>query len=95
MQADSTNETAPAKAHAVLLRETLRDVLGLPDAQVQGFTADTPLFGALPELDSMAVATLLTEIEDRFGMLIDDDDIDGDTFESFGALLGFIETKLG
>lgn len=94
MQLDSANETAPNEAHDVLLRATLRDVLGLPDAQAQGFTAETPLFGALPELDSMAVATLLTEIEDRFGLLIDDDDIDGDTFETFGSLLAFIEGKL-
>ena len=77
------------------LRTLLRDVLSLSQDQVDGFTADTLLFGALPELDSMAVAGLLTEMEDRFGMLIDDDDIDGDTFETFGTLAAFIGTKLG
>lgn len=77
------------------LRTVLQDVLGLAPESVAAFTADTPLFGALHELDSMAVATLLTEIEDRFSVLIDDDDVDGETFETFGSLLAFIHQKLG
>jgi acyl carrier protein len=77
-----------------MMRALLRDTLGLPQTQVDAFDADTPLFGALPELDSMAVAGLLTEIEDRFGILIEDDDIDGDTFETFGSLVAFARGKL-
>lgn len=77
------------------LRALLRDVLGLTQERVNGFDADTPLFGALPELDSMAVAGLLTEMEDRFGILIEDEDMDGDMFESFGSLLVFIRAKIG
>ncbi|MFY9351140.1 MAG: acyl carrier protein [Sphingobium sp.] len=77
------------------LRALLRDTLGLSQDRVDGFAADTPLFGALPELDSMAVAGVLTEMEDRFGILIDDEDIDGDTFESFGSLLAFARSKVG
>lgn len=76
------------------LRDTLRDVLALPEDVAASLAADTPLFGALPELDSMAVATLLTEIEDRFHIVIDDDDVDADTFESFGSLTAFIDGKL-
>ncbi|MET0372483.1 MAG: acyl carrier protein [Sphingobium sp.] len=76
------------------LRALLRDVLSISQDRVDAFDADTPLFGALPELDSMAVAGLLTEMEDRFGMLIDDDDIDGDTFETFGTLAAFVQGKL-
>ena len=77
-----------------LMRALLRDVLSLPQTQVDSFDADTPLFGALPELDSMAVSGLLTEIEDRFDILIEDDDIDGDTFETFGSLVAFAQGKL-
>lgn len=77
------------------LRGLLRDVLAIPQDRVDAFAADTPLFGALPELDSMAVAGLLTEMEDRFDILIDDDDIDGDTFETFGSLADFARMKLG
>jgi acyl carrier protein len=77
------------------LRALLRDVLALSQERVDGFDADTQLFGALPELDSMAVAGLLTEMEDRFDILIEDDDIDGDTFETFGTLVAFAEAKVG
>jgi acyl carrier protein len=76
------------------LRNVLRDVLSLSDEAVSTFDVDTELFGALPELDSMAVATVLTEIEDRFGIIVDDDDVDGDTFETLGALASFVESKL-
>ena len=76
------------------IRHLLRDVLGLSQERVDAFDADTPLFGALPELDSMAVASLLTEMEDRLGILIEDDDIDGETFETFGTLIAFAETKV-
>ncbi|MCW6529323.1 MULTISPECIES: acyl carrier protein [Sphingomonas] len=76
------------------VRGVLRDALGLPEAQVAAFTADTPLFGALPELDSMAVAGVLTELEDRLGITIDDDDVDGDMLETFGALTRFAAGKV-
>lgn len=76
-----------------LLRKILTDVLGLKSGQAEGFTADSGLFGHLPELDSMAVAGLLTEIEDRLDIVIDDDEIDGEMLESFGSLLAFVEAK--
>lgn len=77
------------------LRAILRDVLGLSGETVAGFDTDTALFGALPELDSMAVAGLLTEIEDRFGIVIDDDDIDGEVLETYGNLLAFTAARAG
>ena len=75
------------------VRAVLRDVLGISAERAAAFRAETPLFGALPELDSMAVAGVLTEIEDRLGILIDDDDIDGETLETFGALCEFAMGK--
>ncbi|UUL83229.1 phosphopantetheine-binding protein [Sphingomonas sp. S1-29] len=75
------------------VRAVLRDVLGLSDDRVAAFDDHTALFGALPELDSMAVAGVLTELEDRLGITIDDDDIDGETLESFGALVRFAQDK--
>jgi acyl carrier protein len=75
------------------LRQILRDVLGLKPEAVAGFTADTGLFGHLPELDSMAVAGLLTEIEDRLDIVIEDDEVDGDLLADFGSLLRFVEAK--
>ncbi|MDF2602675.1 acyl carrier protein [Sphingomonas sp. ABOLG] len=75
------------------LRAILKDVLGLSNEQVAGFDDTTPLFGALPELDSMAVAGVLTEIEDRLGIVIDDDEVDGEMLETFGALSTFASAK--
>ncbi|MFO1256471.1 MAG: phosphopantetheine-binding protein [Sphingomonadaceae bacterium] len=76
------------------LRAILSDVLGLKPGQAEGFTEDTGLFGDLPELDSMAVAGLLTEMEDRLDIVIDEDEIDGELFETYGSLLAFARSKL-
>ena len=76
------------------VRAVLRDVLGISQERVDAFRADTPLFGALPELDSMAVAGVLTELEDRLAMLIDDDEVDGEMLETFGGLVGFATGKV-
>jgi len=76
-----------------IVRAVLADVLGINPTRVAMFDDDTPLFGALPELDSMAVAGLLTEMEDRLHIIIDDDDIDGEMLASFGALVRFAEHK--
>jgi acyl carrier protein len=75
------------------VRAVLADILGLSAARVAAFTAETPLFGALPELDSMAVAGVLTELEDRLGIVIEDDEVDGEMLETFGALVTFAAAK--
>jgi len=88
-------DATPNAAADGALRACLSETLGLSQARVAAFDADTPLFGALPELDSMAVATVLTDLEDRLGIIIDDDDIDAESFETFGSLLAFLVRKLG
>lgn len=75
------------------LRAVLADTLGIARERVDGFTEATALFGALPEFDSMAVATLLTALEERLGILIEDDDIDAEMLETYGALLTFAKGK--
>jgi acyl carrier protein len=75
------------------LRATLADVLGLDPDRVAGFTDATPLFGALPEFDSMAVAGLLTELEERLGILIEDHEVDADMLETYGNLLTYAKSK--
>lgn len=71
----------------------LDEVLSL-NGRSASFTADTPLLGAIPELDSMAVVGLITGIEERFGVVVDDDDVDGNTFASVGSLTDFVQAKL-
>ena len=76
------------------LRALLADTLGLPASRIARFGEATALFGALPEFDSMAVATLLTGIEERFAVLIDDEDVDAEDFATFGTLLAFVRRKV-
>ena len=76
------------------VRAVLIDVLGIAPDRAAAFDATTPLFGALPELDSMAVAGLLTEIEDRLGIVIEDDEVDGDMLASFGSLVTYLDRKV-
>lgn len=58
------------------------------------FQDSTPLMGAVPELDSMGVVSLLTAFEDRLGFAVEDDEIDGSIFETFGTLLAFVKGKV-
>jgi len=75
------------------LRAVLADVLGIARDRVDRFDEATALFGALPEFDSMAVAGLLTELEERLGILIEDHEVDADMLETYGALLTFAKAK--
>jgi acyl carrier protein len=77
------------------LRSLLSDVLGLSAERAAALMAESGLFGALPELDSMAVAGLLTELEDRFDIVIEDDEVDGDMLGTYGDLLAFVRGKRG
>jgi acyl carrier protein len=72
----------------------LDEVLSL-GGRALAFDAATPLLGAIPELDSMAVVTLITTLEDRFGIVVDDDEISGDTFATVGSVTDFVAGKLG
>ena len=71
----------------------LDEVLSL-NGRSSAFTRDTPLLGAIPELDSMAVVSLITSMEDQLGIVVDDDDIDGATFATVGSLVDFVSGKL-
>jgi acyl carrier protein len=71
----------------------LDEVLSL-GGRSSSFTRGTHLLGAIPELDSMAVVSLITELEQRLSITIDDDDIDGGTFESLGSLTDFVTGKI-
>ena len=72
------------------VRQILDSTLAL-HGRAWAFTDDTPLLGALPELDSMAVAYLITALEEQLGIAIADDDIEGAIFTTFGALKRFAQ----
>ena len=76
------------------VKSILKDILGISQLQIDELNSDSELFGAIPELDSMAVAGLLTEMEEQLGILIDDDDVDAELFETLGSLTAFAEAKV-
>ena len=91
-------ESLPTKDGDVMnllaeVNKVLDSVLSLGGRGMQ-FNAETPLLGAVPELDSMAVVTLITTLEDRFGLIVEDDEISGDLFANVGSLVAFVDSKL-
>ena len=75
------------------VRLILTDVLSLGDAG-RALAAGSPLLGAIPELDSMAVINLITALEEHFGITVEDDEISADTFATLGSLAAFVAHKL-
>jgi acyl carrier protein len=74
------------------VRSVVVTVLGI-EGRADTIDAATPLLGALPELDSMAVAELVVALEERFGIEIGDDEITGEMFETLGSLAAFVAGK--
>jgi len=74
------------------VREIVAQALQLGE-RAADFTAETPLLGSLPELDSFAVVTLVTTLEDEYEFIVDDDEISADTFATLGTLVAFVEGK--
>src|SRR3546814_19068028 len=79
--------------YTTLFRSVLQETLQLGD-RVERFDPSTPLFGSIPEFDSMAVVTVVTALEEQFDIAVDDDDISADIFETLGSLARFVEAKL-
>jgi acyl carrier protein len=74
------------------VREIIAETLQLGDRGAM-LEASTPLLGSLPELDSMAVATVVIAIEERFDIYVEDD-ISAEVFETVGSLAAFVDRKL-
>jgi|FEC22Drversion2_1045045.scaffolds.fasta_scaffold00019_39 acyl carrier protein len=85
--------TTPSETIVAEVAALLTQVLALRPDVARQLSRTTRLLGNLPELDSMAVATVLTAIEDRFGILIDDDEVSGALFETVGSLADFVASK--
>jgi acyl carrier protein len=74
------------------IKRILRDTLQLGD-RAKDLTESSALLGAIPELDSMAVISLITMIEDEFGITVADDEVTAETFETVGSLVRFVTEK--
>ena len=75
------------------VKRVLDEVLSLGGRSSQ-FTRETNLLGSVPQLDSMAVVTLIATLEEHFGIVVEDEDIDGDTFATVGSLADFVCGKI-
>lgn len=78
--------------------EEVREILGATlklGNRTAALTAATPLLGNLPELDSMAVVSIITALEEHYGFAVSDDEIAAETFETLGSLADFVKGKLG
>lgn len=73
--------------------QVLGEVLQL-GSRTDELTGESPLLGAIPEFDSMAVVSVLTALEEEYGFFTDDDEIDASTFETVGSLTDFVKVKL-
>lgn len=85
-------ETARASTLADV-RSVLIETLGVTD-RADSLTAETPLLGSLPELDSMAVLEVVAALEARFGVAVDDDEVTAEAFETLGSLAALVDRKL-
>lgn len=75
------------------IKEIIGSVLQLGE-NVDGFDSSTQLLGSVPEFDSMAVVSVITAIEDNFGIMIDDDEVSAEIFETVGSLHQFVTGKV-
>lgn len=79
---------------------TLETVLTVIDealslqGQAQSFSPETPLLGALPELDSMAVLALIAGLEERFDIAFLDDELNAAVFATVGSLSHAVDQRL-
>ena len=76
------------------LKALVGEVLQIPD-RLSGMAENDVLLGGVPEFDSMAVVSVLTVIEENYGIMIDDDEVSAEHFETLGTLLQFINCKVG
>jgi len=74
------------------VRTLVAETLGITD-RLDSLDASTRLVGSLPELDSLGVAELVAEIEDKFGFDIDFSDVTIDMFETLGTLAAFVDAN--
>ncbi|WP_448212550.1 acyl carrier protein [Colwellia sp. MEBiC06753] len=77
---------------AVEIKQLLQETLQLDE--VGQWELETEILGSVPEFDSMAIVTVLTMVEENYGIVIEDDEVSAEVFETLGSLVTFVEEKL-
>lgn len=75
------------------VRAILRDALQM-GARADALQPGDRLLGSIPEFDSMVVVTVVTMLEERFGIAFDDDELGAEMFETLGSLVTAVDGKL-
>lgn len=75
------------------VRSVVTQTLGI-EQRADRLEPSTGLLGNVPEFDSFAVVEVVAALEERFGIVVDDEDVTADIFETFGDLSAFVERKL-
>jgi acyl carrier protein len=75
------------------IKTLLKETLQLDE--VDNWDEDTEILGSIPEFDSMAIVTILTMVEENYGIMIEDDEVSAEVFETLGSLVDFISEKVG
>jgi acyl carrier protein len=79
------------------VEETIREILvaelELDLRRYGAHTTDVALLGRGIGLDSIDALTLVTALENRFGIEVNDDDLTVDLFKTVGTLAGYVARK--
>jgi acyl carrier protein len=75
------------------IKQLLIDTLSL-DLSVEDMDDDMLLLGDIPEFDSMAIVSVITAIEEFYGINLEDEELSAEIFETVEALVDFVESKL-
>jgi len=76
-----------------ILEETVRTIKSVLNVEAD-LNREVQLLGGLPEFDSQAVVAIITDLEERLGIFIEDDEITAEVFETVGTFVDFLETKI-
>jgi acyl carrier protein len=77
--------------HLDTVKLILGDSLGVATARLD---AESSLLGSVPELDSMAVISVIAALEDHFGIAVEDGDVKAQRFATVGSLTAFVQEML-
>jgi len=76
------------------IRKVLGSELRVKKEVVERLTSETALLGNGVGLDSMEALTLVTALENRFSIQVDDQELTRELFRNLGTLAAFVADKL-
>jgi acyl carrier protein len=93
----ATNREEPMEVSTAATLEAVKAVVVSTFAiedRAGSLDAGSPLLGSMPELDSMGVLELVNELEQRFAIEFDGEDVSAESFETLGSLTALVDEKL-